>query len=150
MKKIKVHLKEKLQRGTLLWVSASNSKVYRSSKRFDTASFSDHDSNYMGKLEKVFAWTDMQKNTIYNEFKHVDRVYGICVHKNTVTPSTKNALSDKVIFFPTWDNMIAFANKRVATVDEEITRKEAMKKKWMEKGRKYVQNKQDTSENQIM
>ena len=62
---IKVHLKEKLQRGTLLWINAGNNKVYRSSKRFDKASFGDHDSNYVGKLEKVFTWTDMQKKNIY-------------------------------------------------------------------------------------
>lgn len=141
MEKIKVSLKEKLRRGTLLWINAESNKVYRSSKRFDTASFNDHDSNYMGQLEKVFAWTDMQKKRIYQELDHADRLYGICLQNEAVIPSNKNAISDKIIFFSTWDKLITFANKHVATVDKAIDRKEMMKKKWMEKGKQYVQNK---------
>lgn len=142
MNKIKVRLNEKLQRGTLLWINASNHKVYRSSKRFDTASFSDHDSNYVGELEEVIAWTGLQKESIYNELKVADRLYGICLHNETVIPSTQNALSEKVILFSTWDKMLAFAKKHFTTLDDAIARKEAMKKKWKEKGRQHVQNKQ--------
>lgn len=138
LKEINVSLREKLPRGTLLWVYADDYKIYRSSKRFDTASFNEHDSNYVGDFNHLY--TGENKSLIYKMFEKTDRIYGVCLKANEKLENIKKSdMGDTVKFFPTWDDMFTFAEHHFKKADKIMARREEMKRQWLKRGRKYVQ-----------
>jgi len=147
LKKIKLNLRKKLTRGTLLWVYADDGKVYHSSKRFDTASFNEHDSNYLGEIEKV-STNKRQLNSLYTMLKKSDRIYGICLNKKGQAAVLNNKTTgDEIIFFPTWEKMTSFGKAHFTITDKieaETQRKEKARLKWLQRGQAYVNRQNKT------
>lgn len=138
MKDIDVCLREKLPRGILFWVYADDYKIYRSSKRFDKASFNEHESNYVGEFDDIYFGEN--KSLIFKMLEKSKRIYGVCLKGNgTLDNIKKGDMGDIVRFFPTWDEMYSFAQKHFKKADEKIKRREEIKRQWLKRGRKYIQ-----------
>src|SRR5690625_1927139 len=148
LKKIRLNLREKLTRGTLLWVYADDGKVYHSSKRFDKASFNEHDSNYLGEIDKV-STNIIQINYLYTMLKESDRIYDICLNKQGQTAVLNNkTTSDEIIFFQTRKKMTSFGKAYFTITDKikaEIQRKEKTRLKWLQRGQAYVNRQNKTA-----
>ena len=141
MNKVTLRLQRNLAHGTLMWIYANDKKVYHSSKRFDTVEFTDHDSNYLGELEKMSPKKAAQRTTLSRLLKKSDRIYGICLNENfdQISPY-KDSGEVEVIFFPTWEKLISYAETDFKEPDyEEIQRKHEAREQWLEKGRLYLQ-----------
>lgn len=150
MKEIRIGLREKFARGTLMWVYANDNKVYHSSKRFDTASFSDHNSNYLGEVEKVCANNKRQLSLINSMLKRSNRIYGICLNKKgeEAIRNNESPMGDEVLFFSTWEKMLEFANshfKQTDKIQAEMKRREKARLNWLKRGQKYIKKKNTTA-----
>lgn len=141
MKKVTLNLQRNLAHGTLMWIYASDKKVYHSSKRFDAVEFTEHDSNFLGELEKIRPNKVKDRTTLSRLLKGSDRIYGICLNENfdQISPY-KDSGEVEVIFFPNWEQLISYAETDFKEPDyEEIQRKYDAKQLWLEKGRLYLQ-----------
>ncbi|WP_067727738.1 hypothetical protein [Oceanobacillus damuensis] len=142
MKKVIVSTKENLSYGTLIWIYASNKKVYHSSKCIDSdASFSEYDSNYMGKVHELYRNHDKQPALFNRMLAKSNRIFGVCLNNRR----SDNGLKDvKVLFFPNWEQVQEFAENDFPVLAEtELNRRKEAKQKWMERG-KVFSNKKKT------
>ncbi|GAB3064366.1 hypothetical protein GCM10027286_29740 [Virgibacillus ainsalahensis] len=130
-----MYLQSNLAFGTLMWINASNKKVYHSSKRCDAVSFNKHESNYLGKIEKVFSNNDEQIALLSGLLENTDRIYGICM--NNKIPHSNKPENIDMLFFPTWAEMLNTAKIYFKKYDEKQRKNEA-KQEWLERGRLYV------------
>lgn len=141
MKRVTLSLQRNLAHGILMWIYANDRKVYHSSKRFDAVEFTEHDSNFLGELEKVRPKQIQQRTVLSRLLKKSDRIYGICLNENfdQISPY-KDSGEVEVIFFSTWEELISYTDTDFKEPDyEEIQRKYDAKQQWMEKGRLYLQ-----------
>lgn len=149
MKKIKLNIREKLTKGTLLWIYADDRKVYHSSKRFDTASFNEHDSNYLGDINKVVSTNKKQFTSLDKMLQKSNRIYGICLNEKDEKAIHNNKTNgDEVIFFPTWEKMNAFAQAHFTITDKieaEMQRRENARLKWLQRGQAYIKKQSKTA-----
>ncbi|MBR3120448.1 MULTISPECIES: hypothetical protein [Oceanobacillus] len=140
MKKVIVSTKENLGYGTLIWVNASNRKVYRSSKSISAdTSFHSYDSHFMGMVDKLYK--DQEKHPLL--FKQMleksNRIFGVCLNKRRNTDGSKDM---KVLFFRDWDSVQDFAeNGFPKLVKAEVKRRKAAKQKWLERGKLFSETK---------
>lgn len=143
MKEVKINLQKNLPNGTLVWIYGSNKKVYHSSKRFDTADFSEHDSNFLGDIKEVFPKENRQRASVVRLLGKSERIYGICLNEEGIS----KADSVKVQFYPTWEKMVDFAEAHFTEYDllaakkeEEESRKQTARSEWLERGRQFLKN----------
>lgn len=148
MKEIKVNLPINLAHGTLLWIYASNNKVFHSSKRFDVVEFTEHDSNYLGEIEDVFPTNSKDRASIKALLKQSERVYGIYLDEEEGQAEQKKDTSKvDVLFFTTWDKMQHFAEDYFETYDQqeskrkiEVKRRIQARNEWLERGKRFLQD----------
>lgn len=140
MKKVIVSTKENLNYGSLLWIYASNNKVYHSSQRVksDTA-FSAYDSNYMGKVEGLYKDREKQPALFKRMLSKSDRIIGVCLNKRRGEDGMKDV---KVLFFSNWEDVQDFAeNDFPELVEKERNRRKAAKQQWLERGKRFANKK---------
>lgn len=136
-----MRLRRNLAHGTLIWIYASDKKVYHSSKRFDRLAFRDQDYSFLGELEKVQPKNAKQRKALSQLLKGSDRIYGICLNENFDQISPYNESGEvEVFFFPSLEKLKTFAETEFKEPDyKEIQRKKDAKQLWLEKGRTYLQ-----------
>ncbi|WP_147629029.1 hypothetical protein [Oceanobacillus massiliensis] len=141
MKKVIVSTKENLSYGTLIWIYASNKKVYHSSKAVDgSADFSEYDSHYMGKVHELYRNLEKQPALFNRMLAKSDRIFGVCLNKRRLENGSHDV---KVLFFPSWENVQEFAENSFPELAEmELTRKKKQRKKQkMKQSLRMKQNK---------
>lgn len=146
MNKSNVNTLNELAPGTLLWIYASNKKVYHSSKRFDTVDFAEHESNYLGELKDNFPVKHPKYSTILELLKKSDRVFGICLNDhNGQAVQRKGTKKVDIKFFGSWDKMQKFAEDYFEKYDlleekriEEETRRKKARNQWLERGKRFL------------
>ncbi|WP_249869971.1 hypothetical protein [Oceanobacillus saliphilus] len=140
MKKVIVSTKENLVYGTLIWIYASNKKVYHSSKCIDSdAAFGDYNSNYMGKVHELYRNQDKQPAIFDRMLSKSDRIFGVCLNNRRMDDGSKEV---KVLFFSNWEKVQDFAeNDFPALAETELNRRKEAKQKWMERGKAFSNKK---------
>ncbi|UJL47755.1 hypothetical protein KFZ58_07835 [Virgibacillus sp. NKC19-16] len=148
MKKLTFSLRSDLPHGTLIWINASNKKIYYSSKRFDKLAFNEHDSNYLGKAEKICSAKNNQETLVDSLLEKTNRIYGIS--SNEQVEKSNGVKEVAVLFFSTWEEMLRYAEPYFEDYDQqekyeqqEIRRKKQAKQEWLERGRRYLQKEKE-------
>ncbi|WP_449354012.1 hypothetical protein ACUL41_11435 [Virgibacillus natechei] len=148
MKKLTFNLREDLPHGTLVWINASNKKIYCSSKRFDKLAFNEHASNYLGKAEDICSMKSNQDMLVDSLLEKTNRIYGIS--SNEQVEKSDSVKEVVVLFFPTWEEMLQYAVPYFEDYDqqekyeqEEIKRKKQAKQEWLERGRRHLQKEKE-------
>lgn len=144
MKKLIFSLRKDLPHGTLVWINASNKKIYYSSKRFDKLAFNEHDSNYLGKADKICSAKNNQDKHVKSLLAESNRIYGIS--SNEQVEKSNGVKEVEILFFPTWEEMLKYAEPYFEDYDQqekyeqqETKRKKLAKQEWLERGRRFIQ-----------
>ncbi|MFC4024298.1 hypothetical protein ACFOUV_10885 [Oceanobacillus longus] len=140
MKKVIVSTKENLVYGTLIWIYASNKKVYHSSRCIDgDAAFSEYDSHYMGKVHELYRNQEKQPALFDRMLAKSDRIFGVCLNNRRLDNGAKDV---KVLFFPNWEDVQEFAENDFPVLAETRQNKKIeAKQKWMERGKAFSNKK---------
>lgn len=139
--------------GTLLWIDASSSKVFHSSKRFDVVEFTDHDSNYLGEIDDVFSENIEMRESIIKMLETSERVFGIYLKKpDEEVKQDKDMIDAEALFFSNWDKLQDFSDDYFEKYDqlevereEESARRKQAKNEWLERGRRFIKSSNTSS-----
>src|SRR5690625_4113588 len=122
MKKVQVNLQGNFAYGTLFWVSASNKKVYHSSRRLDSVEFTEHESNYIGELEALTSKTN--QTILLRKLKNTDRVYGISIDNEDGLKKSETREKATIMFFDNLEKLMEYAEPRFEAYDSMKEKKE--------------------------
>lgn len=148
-----MNLPSNLVQGTLLWIDGSSNKVFHSSKRFDVAEFTEHDSNYLSEVEDALSSNKQKRDAIVKVLKGAERVFGIYLKDaDHLVKGSKGMINAEVLFFGTWDKLQAFAGDFFEKYDQleferelESRRRKEMKNEWLKRGRRFLKNSNTSS-----
>lgn len=146
MQEVNIHLPNNLVHGTLVWIDASNYKIYYSSKRYDVAEFTEHDSNYVGEFGEIFSMEEEERDSIKKMIKGSERIFGIYLRDSEEQIEiNKDTINAEVQFFSTWEKLQEFAEDYFKKYDriesekkEEKHRRKQAKNAWLERGRRFI------------